>query len=151
MKIEKYDWHYLDSEAVIKQLSTSTSGLSTDDSKQRLSQYGPNRLKPPKPRSALERFFTQFHNVLIYVLIAAGVITTLLGHWVDSGVIFGVVFINGVIGFIQEGKAERALEAVRNMLSPQATVIRDGKRLTIAADQLVPGDIVFVQSGRNQQ
>ena len=85
--------------------------------------------------------------MLIYVLLGAGAITTLLGHWVDAGVIFGVVVINGIIGFIQEGKAERAMEAVRRMLSPQALVSRDSHRIALPADQLVPGDVVHLQSG----
>ncbi len=93
------------------------------------------------------RFLMQFHNVLIYVLIAAAVITAAMGHWVDSLVILGVVVINAAIGFIQEGKAEAALEAIRGMLSPHAQVLRDGRRQEIDAAELVPGDIVFLVSG----
>jgi magnesium-transporting ATPase (P-type) len=93
------------------------------------------------------RLLAQFNNVLIYVLVAAGVITTLLDHVVDSAVIFGVVVLNGLIGFIQEGKAEKAIDAVRGMLAPRATVIRAGHRQEIDAESLVPGDVVFVQSG----
>ena len=98
-------------------------------------------------RSAWTRLFAQFHNVLIYVLLAAGVVTLLLGHVVDASVIVAVVAINAVIGFLQEGKAERALDAVRKLLSPQAMVMRDGTRFNIAAEDLVPGDMVFIQSG----
>ncbi len=93
------------------------------------------------------RLLAQFHNILLYVLIAAALVTFLLGHLVDSGVIIGVVIINGLIGFIQEGKAEKAIDAVRNMLSAQATVIRAGRRYQLPAVALVPGDVVFVQSG----
>ncbi|MDO9466670.1 MAG: cation-transporting P-type ATPase, partial [Thiobacillus sp.] len=93
------------------------------------------------------RLLLQFHNVLIYVLLAAGVITALLGHWLDSGVIFGVVVINAVIGFIQEGRAEEALDAIRDMLSPHAIVTRAGERHEIPAEDLVPGDIVHLASG----
>jgi P-type E1-E2 ATPase len=89
----------------------------------------------------------QFHNVLIYVLLAAGVITAVLGYWLDSGVIFGVVVINAVIGFIQEGRAEEALDAIRDMLSPHAIVTRVGERHEIPAEDLVPGDIVHLASG----
>ncbi len=93
------------------------------------------------------RFLAQFHNLLIYVLIAAGIVTSLLNHWIDSGVIFGVVIINALIGFIQEGKAERALDAIRNMLSHKAMVKRDGRFISLLAEELVPGDIVLLQSG----
>ena len=93
------------------------------------------------------RFFYQFHNVLIYVLIAASAVTAMLGHWIDASVILGVVLINAVIGFVQEGKAENALKAIRQMLSPNAMVLRNGKHITILAKELVPGDVVMLQSG----
>ena len=123
------------------------NGLSGDEAATRLQEHGRNELPAPKRRSALQRFLLQFHNVLIYVLVAAGVVTLLLGHWIDSGVIFGVVVINSIIGFIQEGKAEQALDAIRNMLSLNAQVLRDGHRREMRAEELVPGDIVFLASG----
>ena len=113
----------------------------------RLERDGPNRLPPPPPRSPWARLLAQFHNVLIYVLLGAGLVTSALGHWIDAGVILGVVVINAVIGFLQEGKAERAMEAIRNMLSPQALASRDRSRMSLPADELVPGDIVHLQSG----
>lgn len=140
-------WHALDSDKVFHLISSSEDGLSQKHVQSRLNEFGQNRLRPAKKKNALIRFIEQFQNVLIYVLIAAGIITLLLGHWVDSGVIFGVVFINAIIGFIQEGKAEKALDAIRNMLSHQAMVKRDGKVISIPAEQLVPGDIVLLQSG----
>jgi len=140
-------WHATPAQRVLQQLDSRENGLEPQEVDQRLQHYGHNRLTPPKSRSALARLLEQFKNVLIYVLLVAGVVTMVMGHFVDSGVIFGVVVINAVIGFIQEGKAERALEAVRNMLSPQAMVIRQGKRFTLPAEELVPGDLVFVQSG----
>lgn len=140
-------WHGMPAEEVLQRLDVERSGLSSAEAQQRLERFGPNRLTPPKPRSALARFLTQFDNLLIYILLAAGAITVMLGHLVDAGVIFGVVLINGIIGFIQEGKAEKALDAVRNLLSLQATVIRDGHRRTVPAEDLVSGDLVFLQSG----
>jgi len=140
-------WHSLPYERAFEQLVSGTSGLSTEEAAKRLSEYGPNRLKPAKKKSSLLRFLEQFKNVLIYVLLIAGVITTLLGHWVDSGVILGVVVINAIIGFIQEGKAEKALDAIRNMLSQQAMVKRDDKFISMPAEQVVPGDVVLLQSG----
>ncbi len=140
-------WHVLEIDRIFQQLQCSPQGLSGQEVEKRFSQYGPNKLSPPRKRSAFTRFMLQFHNVLIYVLLAAGVITALIGHWIDSGVIIGVVLINAVIGFIQEGKAEKALEAIRTMLSSHATVLRDGKRINLPAEELVPGDIVFLQTG----
>jgi len=140
-------WHTYENEVIFEKLTSSADGLSQQDAQQRLQKYGPNRLRPANKKGPLARFLMQFNNVLIYVLIGAGIITSLLGHWVDSGVIFGVVAINAIIGFIQEGKAEKALDAIRNMLSQHAMVKRDGKLITLPAEQLVPGDIVFLQSG----
>ena len=123
------------------------AGLSATEAAKRLECYGANRLKPPQSQSAVMRFLLQFHNVLIYILLVSSVLTAFLGHWVDSGVILGVVVINAAIGFLQEGKAEKALHAIRRMLSLNAAVLRDGQRIQLPAEQLVPGDIVLLQSG----
>ncbi|MFV8836239.1 HAD-IC family P-type ATPase [Aquisalimonas sp. APHAB1-3] len=141
------DWHATEAGAVVERLETHRDGLSRDAVAERLERHGPNRLRPQRRHGPLMRFLLQFHNVLIYVLVAAAVVTALLGHWVDTGVILGVVVINAVIGVLQEGKAERALDAIRDMLSPQATAIRGGRRVTVPAEELVPGDIVVLQSG----
>lgn len=140
-------WHNIEAEDILQQLSSSQDGLPQEDAQRRLEEHGPNRLRPAKKKSPLARFLVQFHNVLIYVLIGSGVVTALLGHWLDSGVIFGVVVINAIIGYIQEGKAEKALDAIRNMLSHQSMVKRDNKFISLPADQLVPGDVVLLQSG----
>ena len=141
------DWHSLSPQEALAALAATADGLSGDEAAKRLQQYGPNRLTPPRRRGPLLRFLLQFHNVLIYVLLAAAMVTALLAHWVDTAVIVGVVVINAAIGFIQEGKAEKAMEAIRRMLSPEATVLREGKRHVVAADTLVPGDIVLLASG----
>ena len=140
-------WHALPVEQVQEALGAGPDGLSTAAARERLARYGPNRLRPPRRRGPLARFLVQFHNVLIYVLLGAAVMTAALAHWVDTAVILGVVVINALIGFIQEGKAESALEAIRNMLPLQATVQRDGQRLVLPAAEVVPGDLVFLQSG----
>lgn len=140
-------WHTKDVPSVFDSFKTTESGLSDKEAVARLAQYGPNLLPEPKVRSPLVRFLYQFHNILIYVLIAACGITAMLGHWVDASVIFGVIILNALIGFIQEGKAENALRAIRQMLSPNAIVIRDGRQITIQAEALIPGDIVSLQSG----
>lgn len=141
------DLHHLPPQEALAAVDSSMQGLNHAEAARRLAQHGPNRLTPANRRGPLLRFLLQFHNVLIYVLLAAACVTALLAHWVDTGVIVGVVFINAVIGFIQEGKAEKAMDAIRRMLSPEATVMRDGKRVVIAAETLVPGDIVYLQSG----
>jgi magnesium-transporting ATPase (P-type) len=140
-------WHSLDSQATLDKLGSSPEGLKQSEAKDRLKQFGPNLLRPPQRRGPLVRLLLQFHNILIYILLVAGLATALLEHWIDTGVILGVVVINALIGFIQEGKAERALEVITQMLSLEATVIRDGKRQTVAAEDLVPGDVVLLRSG----
>ena len=140
-------WHALPQEQVLRALDTAPGGLSEAEAVRRLDVHGPNRLRPPKQRGPLLRFLLQFHNVLIYVLLVSAVITALLGHAVDTGVILGVVVINAIVGFVQEGKAESALAAIRKMLSLRALVLRDGQRREISAEDLVPGDWVLLQSG----
>jgi len=140
-------WHALTTTAAMARSNGHPDGLTSATAEQRLVEFGPNRLRPPPRRAVLLRLLSQFRNVLIYVLLVSGAITALLHHWVDTSVIIGVVFINAVIGFIQEGKAEQALDAIRNLLSTQAIVVRDGKRLLLATEQLVPGDLVFLQAG----
>lgn len=140
-------WHAPPAEQVLRELDTATGGLSDTEANRRLAIHGPNRLRPPKQRGAILRFLLQFHNVLIYVLLVSAAITALLGHAVDTGVILGVVVINAIVGFVQEGKAESALAAIRKMLSLRALVLRDGQRREIPAEDLVPGDWVLLQSG----
>ena len=146
--LETTAWHALDAQAVALALSTDQHvGLSPREASRRLQERGANRLPDPPRRPAWLRLLLQFHNPLIYVLMGAGAITLALGDWIDTGVILGVVLINALIGHIQEGKAERALEAVRGMLAARATVLRDADRQTIDAAELVPGDIVLLESG----
>ena len=140
-------WHAEPAEAVLAALDASPEGLTAAEARARLARFGPNRLEDRAQRSALARFAAQFHDVLIYVLLVAGVVTALLGHGVDSGVIFAVVVVNALIGFVQEGRAERALDAIRAMLSLRAVVVRAGETLEVPAETLVPGDVVLLRSG----
>ncbi|RLK48785.1 calcium-translocating P-type ATPase [Alkalispirillum mobile] len=140
-------WHSLKTDDALKRLNASSEGLEGDEAARRLETHGPNRLRPPEKDGPFKRFMLQFHNVLIYILIIAAIGTAFLQHWVDTGVILAVVLINAIIGFIQEGKAEKALDAIRGMLSPKAVVLRDGHRQTVDAEELVPGDIVLLQAG----
>ena len=147
-KLSQQNWHSLTTESALAILEGSQeNGLATAEASRRLVRYGRNLLPQAKPPNPWLRFIRQFNNVLIYVLLAASVGAMLTGDWVDAAVIFGVILINALIGFIQEGKAENALSAIRNMLSLSATVVRDGTKAPMAAEELVPGDIVFLQSG----
>src|SRR6056297_4365151 len=134
-------------ERALDALDTTTAGLSGDEAARRLARHGPNRLPEPPARGPVLRLLAQFHNVLIYVLIGAAAITATLGHWVDTGVILAVVLVNAVIGFVQEGRAEQAMAAIRGMLAPNSAVLRDGQRVSVDAVDLVPGDIVLVEAG----
>jgi len=140
-------WYTESAKVVLGSFVTTPDGLSKEEATRRLAKHGANQLPEAKKRGSLVRFFYQFHNVLIYVLIAASAVTAMLEHWVDASVILAVVFLNAIIGFVQEGKAEDALRAIRRMLSPNAMVMRDGRQITIRAEELVPGDIVLLQSG----
>jgi magnesium-transporting ATPase (P-type) len=140
-------WHALEVGRALEQLDVTPDGLSAEEAARRLGEHGPNQLPEAKKRGPLLRFLLQFHNILIYILIAAAGVTGLLGEWIDTAVILAVVVINALIGFIQEGKAEKALEAISRELSPHATVRRDGRRDTIDAKAVVPGDIVLLKPG----
>ena len=140
-------WHALPAEAVLEHLDTSPDGLSAAEAALRLTQHGPNRLPEPPRRGTLLRFLDQFRNLLIYVLLGSAAVSGALGHWLDAAVILAVVLLNGIVGFIQEGRAEAALEAIRDLLAPHAAVLRDGARRDVDAVGLVPGDIVLLEAG----
>ena len=144
---EMPSWHDRSAESVLADLKATPSGLSHDEARSRLEAYGLNRLPEPPRRSALMRFLLQFHNILIYVLLGSAVITLALDHVADTAVILAVVIANAIIGFVQEGKAEKAMEAIRRMLAPRAAVLRGGERQTVDGEALVPGDIVLLEAG----
>nr|WP_321274243.1 cation-transporting P-type ATPase [uncultured Vibrio sp.] len=140
-------WHSKSIDDTFSKLSSQPDGLAPQESAQRLSQFGANKLPVSHKRSVFQRLLSQFHNVLIHVLLVVMIVTAALGHWVDAAVVAGVVIINAIIGFIQEGKAENALNAIQAMLAPTALVLRDGHQIKINADELVVGDVVILQSG----
>ena len=104
-------------------------------------------MSPRKGQPAWLKFLQQFNQPLVYILLAAGGVTAFLGEWVDSSVIVGVVLINAIVGFVQESKAERAIESLARMVTTEATVRRDGQKQRVHSDQLVPGDLVILQAG----
>src|SRR5215475_12091329 len=141
-------WHSLSVDDVVKRLSTDLQkGLDTGEASVRLQKYGPNRLPEGKKRGPFIRFLSQFNNILVYVLLGAGFTKMMMGLWIDAAIILGVVILNGLLGFIQEGKAEKALDSIRNMLSAEARTLRAGETRLIPAEQLVPGDVVLLESG----
>ncbi len=140
--------HHLSAHEVVLLLETDAAkGLTSDEAARRLERFGPNVLPKFRRHGPLLRFLFQFHHPLIYVLLAATVITALLGEWVDAGVIFGVVFVNAVIGFIQESRAEAALDALASMMKTEARVRRDGRTIRVLSEEIVPGDVVLLESG----
>ena len=140
--------HSLSIESIASELETSLDqGLAATEAGERLQRFGLNRLPEKQRQSLLIRFLKHFNDILIYVLMAAAVITLVLGHYVDTVVILLVAVINAVIGFVQENKAEKALEDIKNLLPGRAQVLREGRRQEIDAEQLTLGDIVYLSPG----
>jgi magnesium-transporting ATPase (P-type) len=139
--------HALPADDVLNKLGSHQDGLSETEAANRLKTVGPNRLPAPPKEGPLKRFFKHFNDILIYILVVAGVAKAFLGHWVDACVILAVAVINAVVGFLQEGKAEQALEGIRKMLSLRAHTRREGEWIELDAADLVPGDIVRLRSG----
>jgi len=140
--------HGLAAHEVVLLLETDPHrGLSNDDAAERLERFGSNTLPVDPGAGLVKRWLRQFHHPLIYVLLAAGLITAGLHEFVDSAVIFGVVLVNAIVGFIQESKAEAALESLRSMVHTDAKVLRDGRGQTVPSAQLVPGDLVLLEAG----
>ena len=141
-------WHHLPAEEVVDLLEGNPEkGLDQFEVKHRHETFGLNTITGQKGKGPLKRFLLQFHQPLIYILIVSGFITALLQEWVDSGVIFGVVLVNAIIGYIQEAKAVNALAALARTMTTVATVLRQGEKKHILATELVPGDIVLLASG----
>ncbi|MDG4867277.1 cation-transporting P-type ATPase [Guyparkeria sp. 1SP6A2] len=140
-------WHAEAPDVVLARLDAHATGLSREQIEDRQAKYGPNRLPEAERPSPWRRLLRQFHNILIYVLLASAMVTALLAHWLDTVVILAVVIANAVIGFIQEGKAEEAMDSLRRLLALKAAVIRDNQRQTVPGEELVPGDVVLLESG----
>ena len=141
-------WHALNQEDVLSELGTlADQGLSSEEVQNRLEQYGPNQLREASPVSFWQMLWDQFNNFVVIMLLVAAVISAFLGDWVESAAIMAIVILNAALGVIQERRAEQALAALRKLASPDAHVIRNGSRHVIPAHQLVPGDVVLLESG----
>ncbi len=141
-------WHAMSAEDVEKKFRVDPNrGLDVAEAAERLKSHGPNRLPQGKKKGPLTRFLAQFNNILVYVLLTAGFVKLMLSLWLDASIIFAVVILNSLLGFLQEGRAEKALDSIRNMLSSEARAIRGGETRLIPAEDLAPGDIVLLESG----
>ncbi|TPE62677.1 HAD-IC family P-type ATPase [Sandaracinobacter neustonicus] len=140
-------WHGLPDYEVLARLQADIGGLSGAEAAARLGVHGPNSLPVSRGVHPLRRFLAQFNSALIYFLLAAAAGATVLGHPIDAAVILAVVLVNAIVGFLQEGKAERALNAIRGLIAPHAHVLRDGHRQSLPVEGLVPGDIVLLEAG----
>ena len=142
------NWHHLPADEVVDLLETdAVAGLDVLEVKHRQERCGPNVLTTRSGQSALKRFLLQLHQPLIYILIAAGAVTLFLKEWIDAGVIFGVVLVNAIIGYLQEAKAVEAIEALAKTMTTEALVLRAGEQVRVSATEIVPGDLVLLQAG----
>ena len=141
-------WHQLQAEEVVRLLDVNLkTGLAAEEVKRRQEKFGLNRITARPGTPAWLKFLQQFNQPLVYILLAAAVVTALLGEWVDSSVIFAVVFLNAIVGFLQEAKAGKAIESLSQMVATETSVRRNGQIQRIHSEQLVPGDVVLLQSG----
>ena len=142
------DWHVLSADKAVEQLGVEPqAGLSPDEADRRAAEYGPNEIREHRARSLWRMFLDQFTDFMILVLIAAAIVSGIIGEPVDTIAILIIVLLNGLLGFVQEYRAERAVAALKMLAAPSARVRRGGQVLTVAASQLVPGDMVMVESG----
>ncbi len=142
------DWHAMPSDEVISALETDLEkGLSKTEAATRLDRYGLNQLQEKKPPTFLELVFRQLNNFVIILLIVAAIISAVLGEYIDAGAILTIVILNAILGVVQENRAQQALAALKKMAAPEAMVLRDGRRSSIPSRELVPGDVVFLESG----
>ena len=147
LALSERPWYQRSVAEIFSELQSSSAGLSTATAQERLQKHGPNALPQKAEKSALLKFIAHFKDVLIYILLAAAVITAIMGHWVDTFVIIGVAVINALIGFIQENNAEKSLKSIQNMLASEAMLVRDGKQVTVATRDIVVGDVVMLRPG----
>ncbi len=141
------NWYNLGATECMKRLQTSANGLTGKEAKKRRAQYGPNRIKEQKPKSPLVMFFGQFTDFMVLVLVGATVISVMLGEIADAVTILAIIILNAVLGFVQEFRAEKSLDALKKLTAPEARVLRDGQERKVPAAELVPGDIIHLDTG----
>lgn len=149
MKInQNFPYHSVDADEAIDRLHSNKNGLHPDERKRRLTEFGQNKLEDKEKASILSIVLKQFKDFLVYVLLAAAVISYFTGHMIDFYVIIGVIIVNAIIGFSQEFKAEKSIESLKKLISHNATILEDGERKIIDVTQLVPGDIILLEEGK---
>ena len=147
IKVSEVDWYFIEADEALRRLDVSANGLTAAEAKRRLAEHGPNAIPETRHRSLPAMLLGQFTDFMILVLLAAALISGLIGEPVDTIAILVIVLLNALIGTVQEFRAERAVAALREMAAPEATVLRDGKAVTVAAAELVPGDVVLLEAG----
>jgi P-type Ca2+ transporter type 2C len=143
----EHEWHALETQEVLDHLKVQGNGLTSQEAKRRLERYGPNQLKEAPRPTFLQMLWEQLNNFVVILLIVASVVSALLGDYVEAAAIMAIVVLNAVLGIVQERRAEEALAALKKLAAPDAQVVRDGRRLSIPSYELVPGDLVFLESG----
>ncbi len=143
------NWHALSADEVLEHLKVQDNGLTVEEASARMAQYGPNQLSEAQRPGFLKLLWDQFNNFIVILLIVAALISALLGEWIDASAILAIVVLNAVLGIVQERRAEEALAALQKLAAPEAHVMRAGKRTTVPARELVPGDIVFLEAGNH--
>jgi len=146
-KVEAHKWHTLSPQEVLDHLRVQENGLTAVEAADRMEHYGPNLLAEGKRTTFLEMLWSQFNNFIIMLLIVASIISAVLGEWIDASAIMAIVLLNAILGIIQERRAAEEFAALKKMAAPEAHVMRDGHRTTIASCELVPGDIVYLEAG----
>lgn len=146
-EMHEHEWHALKAEDVLSHLKVEDNGLSSEEAKGRLEQYGPNQLKEAPRPTFLQMLWEQLNNFVVILLIVASIISALLGDYVEAAAIMAIVVLNSVLGIVQERRAEEALAALKKLAAPDAQVLRDGRRVSVPSYELVPGDLVFLEAG----
>jgi Ca2+-transporting ATPase len=141
------EWHALNPQEVLEHLHVAGNGLTSEEAKKRLEQYGPNQLKEAPRPTFLQMLWEQLNNFVVILLIIASVISALLGDYVEAAAIMAIVVLNSVLGIVQERRAEEALAALKKLAAPDAQVMRDGHKISVPSYELVPGDLVFLETG----
>ncbi len=145
--IEQKAWHALNPEEVLRDLKVHNDGLTEEEAAQRLNRYGHNQLEQAARPGFLAVLWEQLNSFVVILLIVASIVSALLGEWIDASAILAIVVLNTVLGIVQERRAEEALAALKRLAAPEAHVMRGGRRVSVAARHLVPGDIVFLEAG----
>jgi len=152
VQLEREAWHAIEIESVLESLGTSRRGLSEEEAQRRLEEYGPNELREEKRVTPLQIFIGQFKSILVIILILSAIVSAYISMrkgeaYTDTYVIFAIVVMNAVLGFVQEYRAEQAVEALKRMVAPHVLVLRDGREESIDSKNLVPGDIILLEAG----